>query len=62
MLEVDGPLRKTVCGEYIDRKTELVLDLCRDDGLCNTAGETHDDWIRNEFDDTAQTEKTHQDQ
>ena len=62
MLEVDRPLRKTVCGEFIDRKSEQVFDLCREDGQCNTAGETHDDRIRNEFDDTAQTEKTHQDQ
>ena len=60
ILEIADPLRNEAGRNLkIQRQTEEVLHLSREDGKCNTAGEAHDNRIRDEFKDDAHLAHTH---
>ena len=62
MLEIDGPFVQESGRDALDLQAEEVLDLGREDGQGDTAGEAHDDRVGDIFDDRAQMEHAHQDQ
>ena len=62
ILEVDYPLPGEVARHFGGREAEQILDLRGEDRHGDTAGETDDDRVGNEFDDRPQAEESQQDQ
>ena len=58
MADIDNPFLDEITRNIVDRKAEKVFQLRGKDGQGNTAGESHDDRVRDVFDDGSQVKQS----
>ena len=60
VVEIDAPLGQEVARQIGQAQAQQVVDLRREDGQGDAAGESHHDGVGDEADDRAEVEQTHQ--